>query len=155
MYQVDSGRLNTADFSRQLAALVGLSEEEVRKQLGNNVPNRPLLDFIGNRLKGKYKLGILSNSSEDYPGQLLDKIDYELFDDIVLSYKFKIVKPDPEIYKLAAHRLGVPPGEVIFIDDSYGHAEGARTAGMKAIFYNNFGQMKAELAKILTAGTDS
>jgi FMN phosphatase YigB (HAD superfamily) len=49
----------------------------------------------------------------------------------------------------------VLPGEVIFIDDSYGHAEGAMTAGMKAIFYNNFGQMKAELAKILTAGTDS
>ncbi len=42
-------------------------------------------------------------------------------------------KPDPEGYLAAAHRLGVPPGDCVVIEDAAAGLHAARTAGMRAI----------------------
>lgn len=43
-------------------------------------------------------------------------------------------KPDPELFLLAAKKLGVDPSECIVFEDSLKGVEGARRAGMKAVF---------------------
>ena len=43
-------------------------------------------------------------------------------------------KPDPEIYLLAAERLGVDPSLCLVFEDSEAGAEGAYRAGMKCLF---------------------
>lgn len=152
--QVDSGDIPMHSFTSQLAELAGITPEEVQKQLGGNKPNKPLLAYIAENLKGKYKIGILSNSSMDFPRQLLDQEDVELFDDIILSYRLGMVKPQPEIYKTAVSRLKINPGEAVFIDDSEGHVDGAKLVGMKGILYKDFPQMKNDLQIILSAVAD-
>ena len=42
-------------------------------------------------------------------------------------------KPDPEVYLLAASRLGVPAGHCIVVEDAAAGILGARAAGMKSI----------------------
>ena len=42
-------------------------------------------------------------------------------------------KPQPEIYRLAAERLGVAPEECVFVDDLRENCEGAEAVGMTAI----------------------
>jgi len=42
-------------------------------------------------------------------------------------------KPDPQIFLLAAQRLGVPPGRCIVTEDAPAGIEAARRAGMKSI----------------------
>lgn len=42
-------------------------------------------------------------------------------------------KPDPEVYLLAASRIGVSPGRCIVVEDAVAGVEGARRAGMKSI----------------------
>jgi putative hydrolase of the HAD superfamily len=56
-------------------------------------------------------------------------------------------KPDTAIYRLAldvAQRTGA---ESIFIDDRPENTDGARTAGMNAIQFQNVGQLRSELQK--------
>lgn len=147
--QVDSASITMDAFTSKLAQLAGISPQKVQEELGGNKPNKLLLNFIREELKGKYKVSILSNSSMDFPNQILGAEDVGLFDDIVLSYRFKVVKPDPEIYKIAAERLQISPHNCVFIDDSQGHINGAVTAGMAGIYYEDFEQMKKELKALL------
>jgi putative hydrolase of the HAD superfamily len=146
--QVDLGKISMDEFRTELGQLAGVTPEKVNEELGGNKPNKPLLSII-RRLKINYKISILSNSSMDFPREFLDTEDIELFDDIILSYRYGVVKPDPEIYKIAAARLKVEPEECIFIDDSIGHIQGAESVGMRGIYYKDFAQLEKDLEGLL------
>ena len=45
-------------------------------------------------------------------------------------------KPDPEIFLIAARRLGVAPAECLVLEDSPQGAEAARRAGMSCVVVN-------------------
>ncbi|HSX18405.1 MAG TPA: HAD-IA family hydrolase [Candidatus Saccharimonadales bacterium] len=112
--------------------------------------NRRLLDFIQSGLKPKYKIAMISNSSGEGTKELLNEDQIELFDELIFSGEVGISKPHPSIFELAAKKLEVTPQECVFIDDSIGHCEGARAAGMQTIFYEDFEQMKQELEELLS-----
>jgi HAD superfamily hydrolase (TIGR01509 family) len=42
-------------------------------------------------------------------------------------------KPDPTIYRVAAQKLGVAPGECVVVEDSMIGLQAARDAGMRCI----------------------
>ena len=119
------------------------------------LPNRELLDYVEAELKPKYKIGIISNVIAGYIYLILSKDDMKLFDDVVLSYKAGVAKPEPEIYELSLRNLGVKASQAVFIDDQEVFCEGARAAGMQAIYYEDFSRMKKELEKILIGGSDN
>ena len=56
---------------------------------------------------------------------------YDIFDNVWSCDDFQTTKADPEIYKMAAARLGVPVEEVLFLDDNLNADVTAKTAGMK------------------------
>ena len=59
-----------------------------------------------------------------------------LFDGRVLcSAEFGVGKPDPAIFLRSAQRLGLPPDDILFIDDKVTNAEAARRVGMDALHY--------------------
>lgn len=72
------------------------------------------------KLKGKYKMAILSNGQSKSQH---DKIDYmninEFFDEIVVSGDIGINKPNKEIFEIMADRLGVKPEECMFVGDVF------------------------------------
>lgn len=55
------------------------------------------------------------------------------FQAIVSAEDVRRGKPDPEVFLLAAARLGVPPNRCIVVEDAPAGLEAARRAGMKAI----------------------
>jgi putative hydrolase of the HAD superfamily len=57
-------------------------------------------------------------------------------------------KPQPEIYRLAADRLGVDPAECIFVDDLRENCEGAEAVGMTAIRHRSAPETIAELEEL-------
>lgn len=115
--------------------------------------DKHLLHFI-KFLKNKYKIGMITNYNESGYKKYVEPIK-EYFDDIVLSERVGLYKPDPNIYKLAANNLAVKPGESVYVDDHGLRVQGAINAGMHGIIYKNFGQMKTELEKLLTAVADN
>lgn len=55
-------------------------------------------------------------------------------------------KPDPRAYLGAAERLGVPPGECLFVDDRERNVAGARAIGMQAHRFVDAQDLRAALA---------
>ena len=55
---------------------------------------------------------------------------YDLFDNVWSCDDFKTSKADPEIYKMAAERMGKPVSEVLFLDDNYNANKVAKSAGI-------------------------
>jgi beta-phosphoglucomutase len=56
-----------------------------------------------------------------------------LFDAIVDGTMIVNTKPDPEIFLLAARKLGVPPSECVVFEDAEAGVEAALAAGMKCV----------------------
>jgi HAD superfamily hydrolase (TIGR01509 family) len=56
-----------------------------------------------------------------------------LFQSIVSADDVHHGKPDPEVYLIAASRLGAPPARSIVVEDAAAGVEGARRAGMRSI----------------------
>lgn len=79
-----------------------------------------------------YKLGILSNCSEEEVGIVRESVLAPLVDVMVLSHETGLCKPEAAIYRLAAEKLGVETADCIFIGDG-GSRElyGAAQAGMQ------------------------
>lgn len=57
---------------------------------------------------------------------------WELFDNVWSCDDFKTTKSAPEIYKLAAEKIGRDIGDIIFIDDNVNAVKTAKSAGMKS-----------------------
>jgi putative hydrolase of the HAD superfamily len=87
-------------------------------------------------------LGILSNTCGPHWEHLLAKRYSVLpghFREIVLSHEVRAIKPEPDIYQLAAKRAGVPPDRIFFCDDIPAHVDAARAAGWQAEVFTSAG----------------
>jgi putative hydrolase of the HAD superfamily len=152
--QSNAGLISHEEFVAEVAKLANLSVKDIHAAIEVNVPNRQLFDYIRGSLKPKYKIGMLSNAASNWLSKLFSQDQIALFDVINLSYEAGITKPDPRSYEQTADALGVEPMECVFIDDQERHCTGATDAGMKAILYKDFSQMKAELEKILATNPE-
>jgi putative hydrolase of the HAD superfamily len=45
----------------------------------------------------------------------------------------KMLKPDPEFFREAVRRIGLPPEEIYYVDDSPVNVEAARAVGINAV----------------------
>jgi HAD superfamily hydrolase (TIGR01509 family) len=54
---------------------------------------------------------------------------FGLLSHIVISGDVGLSKPDPRIFALTARHAGLPPTELLFIDDSAGHVAAAAACG--------------------------
>jgi HAD superfamily hydrolase (TIGR01509 family) len=153
--ELGRGIIGYDNFITALSAISGVDKETVLQYTENYQPNSELMDYIRKSLKPKYKIGMISNTGANWVSEILGDAGKKLFDDIVLSYKTGIIKPEAQIYELSAKNLGVMPEECVFIDDILGYCVGAEAVGMNTIWYQNFKQMRGELEKYLSPGPDN
>jgi len=100
-------------------------------------------------LKGKYRLGLLSNTNEWHFLRHIRKVPvFPLFDAVTLSYEVGALKPEPEIYLDALRKLSLPPEECVFIDDIGKYAEGAAGVGIRGIQYTGPAELVRELSSL-------
>jgi HAD superfamily hydrolase (TIGR01509 family) len=71
------------------------------------------------------------------------------FDDVIVSAEVGMVKPDLEIFRLAAKRLGVEPSGCIFIDDIKSFIEASERVGMTGKVYEGLEDLKISMPKLL------
>lgn len=78
---------------------------------------------------------------------------YELFSNVwSCDADFSTTKTDPEIYKRAAARIGVPVEQMIFVDDNlYADITGKRAG---AVVYGIYDESSAEFESEIRAATD-
>ena len=79
-------------------------------------------------------MNILTASPHDVLDPCLKRLGiYELFNNVWSCNDFETTKADPNIYVMAAKKIGVPVNEVCFLDDNLGADKTAKLAGMCVI----------------------
>ena len=106
-----------------------------------------ILDRLSARNVPLYAL--TNMSSETYPRHREDFPKLKLFLDTVVSGDERLLKPDPEIYKLTLRRMGSPdPGHVIFIDDSQKNINAAATLGFETHLFDGAAGLERKLIEV-------
>ncbi|MFM8963734.1 MAG: HAD family hydrolase [Sphingomonadales bacterium] len=97
-----------------------------------------------NRLSQTLPLFMLSNTNELHwtPVQKAwnrsSKQEMEVyFQTIFLSHQIGKRKPTPETFSWVCEQIGFEPKDVLFIDDSPQHIDGAKAAGLQTFFYED------------------
>lgn len=69
----------------------------------------------------------------------------EAFGVTIVSGQHGVLKPQPEIFAALCDRAGLAPADCVFVDDSPGNVEGAKSFGMDAIHFTGAVRLEAEL----------
>ena len=70
---------------------------------------------------------------------------FDMFEGIVVSGEEKMVKPNPEIYKVLLDRYQLNPSECIFIDDRQANVDGAEKVGIKGVLFQGSDSLRQQL----------
>ena len=84
-------------------------------------------------LKGNYKLGIISDTWPSIVPVMDDLGLPPYFDTITYSFQVGCFKPDPRMFQDALSKMGLPPEECVFIDDTLKNLWGAQAAGIQPV----------------------
>ena len=129
---------------------VSVNEKLLSRAFKANLRKTEEVYAIVDRLKTKrVKVMLLTNVSEVYAEVLEKEGHYEPFEHKILSYKVGLMKPDPDIFKLALQELAVKPSEAIFIDDLECNVSAAVKLGMQGITFKSPAQLRKELETVL------
>lgn len=134
------------------AILSDLSEEELEK--AGNKKQSYFLEYlekedilvydttvrlINSLKKEKLKTAIISSSKNCLP--ILEKVKLlHLFDVAITGNDITKGKPDPQIFLMAARRLGVEPARLVVFEDAILGVEAAKRAGMKCVGIDRYGK---------------
>ena len=114
-------------------------EANFRRMIKGNIKVLPgVIKLLNTLKKGKFKLALASSA----PRESIDLVNKELntglyFDCIVSGEETANNKPDPQIYLLAAEKLGAQPEDCIVIEDSPFGIKAAKAAGMRCLAITN------------------
>lgn len=149
-HALDAGMIDHKEFYAQIFNLTGSQPQQVESFLSPDIQkNQPLFEYI-KELSRDYQIGLLSNISSDWVTRVfLLSEEAALFNAKIFSYQIGVTKPEERAYTAAAEKLGVETAECIMVDDSEINCQGARTAGMQAILYQDFETLKKDLKSIL------
>ncbi len=147
------GQITAKQFWRgvlSLLGITGMNEEELTAAYLDSYTLSPeMLDWPV-RLRQHYRVGLLSNLTNEMMGHVLKEHHLRArFDELVFSNEVGLVKPDREIYKLIMQRMNTCPEECIFVDDSQENIAAAETLGMKGIHFLSPEQFEEELGKVI------
>jgi putative hydrolase of the HAD superfamily len=130
---LETGELSEADFEATFGKRLGLENPDglIDSMFAGMKPVDSMVEAVRQLRSSGLLTGLVSNSwsTAHYDRKLLA----ELFDTVVISAEVRMHKPQPEIYRLAAERLGVEPAACLFVDDLKENCEGAEAVGMTAI----------------------
>ncbi len=107
----------------------------------------PGAETLLDQIREKYRVAFLSNSNEVH-ADLIPRQFSTLFrkdDRFVFSHRFRVAKPDPEIFRRALEVIGALPQHVVFIDDLLENVLAARTIGIRAFQFVDAQQLTREL----------
>ena len=147
------GRITAAEFWYAIGPRLGLDSRRKiddfrRRYHADESINRGVRNII-RKLRGRYRLAVLSNSPPGLGRWLLDWGMLDLFDAVFCSGDEGLIKPDPAAYTTVLNRLGVLPYEAVFIDDTSGHVSAAQKLGLHGIIFTTVDRLIQELNALL------
>ncbi len=148
---LEKGHLSPGEFRERLRIICGLNVSD--KEL-DRAWNAMLLEFPARRVGwlkevGRhYRIFLLSNTNaihypyfEDHMIKAHNIVSMDqIFEKVYLSHEIGMRKPDVEIFQHVIEQNGLKPEETLFIDDTRGHIQGAREAGLHSLWLDTHNQ---------------
>lgn len=97
---------------------------------------KPNAHTVLRELKGKYRLGIISNYSASMLDYLHEANLAEYFETIVISEIVGCEKPDSQIYACFLEQMGCTAKDCLYVGDHPFDVMGAKRAGMDVVWLN-------------------
>jgi putative hydrolase of the HAD superfamily len=144
---LETGEVEAPQFERRLADLLGTEPDGLIEGLFAGLePLAPMVEAVRRARQAGVPTGLISNSwvMDHYTDEIRS-----LFDSVVISAEVGLHKPQPEIYLLAARRLGVAPEQCVFVDDLRENCAGAEAIGMTAVLHRDVAETIARLEELL------
>ena len=133
--KVHKGEISTKDFFEYLKGYMDddITLEEFKNIYVNN--NKFFTDTIEiiKKLKNLgYKVYLLSNLKEIDYEKFIKHFDVSIFDELFLSFKLGMLKPNDDIYQYVINKLNTKPENIYFFDDNKENVDGAIRNGINA-----------------------
>jgi 2-haloacid dehalogenase len=140
------GHLGYLDSSRRAllytlrACKLPFDDADVRRIMEGWEALNPFADVATGleRLRGKYKLVVLSNGDRDYLARVVENRIRFPFDATISVDDVSAFKPSPQVYRHAARVLGAEPAQLMMISAHSFDAVGARASGYRAAYVNRY-----------------
>jgi putative hydrolase of the HAD superfamily len=145
---LETGAIDEEQFEPRFAGLLGVGAPGLLDRLfAGSAPDERMLDMVRRARAAGVRTGLVSNSwgTRRYPRELLT----ECFDGVVISGEVGLRKPAPEIYRLAAQRIGLEPEACVFVDDLPHNLSPAAELGMATIHHRGAQGTADELERLL------
>ena len=112
--------------------------------------NEDTLDWMRELKAEGYRIGILTNMPRCFASRFREAFaDFiALADAMVISGEVHMHKPMREIYDLLRDRIGLPGGELCFVDDSETNCRGAEAAGWKAVRFTSVAECRGQVPEL-------
>ncbi|MEW6708437.1 MAG: HAD family phosphatase [Candidatus Riflebacteria bacterium] len=134
--QFEAGRCDFSEFHRSFSEETGsrLNIENFEQEFLSIIgPVKPDCIAIMEELKQRFHLAMLSNTNHRHIELLRGQTSLlECFDELFLSYRMHLIKPDPEIFQKVCEQLNAVPEKVFFFDDSLANVKAAQNEGLHA-----------------------
>ena len=149
--EVNLGQIPWQVFVQKIAEATGKTIVEVN-QMYESEKIDPRVTGLIHELHKNYKTALISNAHHEFIDTLFAQSNLtQIFDEVVVSSRLGIVKPDPRIFEYTLEKLKILASEAVFIDDLERHTVSAAGLGMKTIVFENFDQCRIELDTILSS----
>ena len=150
-YAQDAGRSWADAEAAATASHPDLAEEIAAYRPNFALSLRGLVPGMAGILRALHDRGVRLVALTNWSAETIDHLPevypdvLALFDDIVVSGAEGVAKPDPEIFRILARRLGRPIEGVFYVDDSLRNVDAARAVGMDAVHFTDAATLLKEL----------
>ena len=147
--RLERGEVGEDEFAERFGPLLGVDETEglVDRLFAGMEPDEAMLGAVRAARAAGVRTGLVSNS---WGRGRYDRDRFpELFDGVVISGEVGLHKPEPEIFRLGADRIGVPAEDCVFVDDLKENCAGAEAVGMTAVLHRGAEGTIPELERLL------
>lgn len=148
--KADLGQLSDPEYWAQVLRGAGVEPAAQDSAIEPYLEAVPGTLELARRLKARgLRVGILSNDSVEMARARRTRHGFDaVFDPIVISGEIGKAKPWRPIYDHAIERLGLPPSQVLFIDNREENVAGARAAGLQALRFEDAARLEAALVRL-------
>ena len=143
----DSGQITDKEFWRRVLKAVGITAVAEDWKIDNyEKAIKGGIDIPIRMKQHGYRIAILSNDSKESSDLRRKKYNFDdIFDEIIFSNAYGIIKPNAGIFELALNKLNVRPEQSLFIDDREENVKCSRKIGIYSILFENVDQLIDEL----------
>ena len=147
--RVETGQISEDEFSARIGSMLGVVETDglIDRLFARMEPDGEMVAAVRRAKAAGVRTGLISNSLGE--GRYDRSSFPELFDGVVISGEVGMHKPQPEIYRLGAERVGLDPEACVFVDDLRENCAGAEAVGMTAVLHRGAADTIPELERLL------